>query len=204
MCNCEAFAFELVPYLQSFLKWVSQSRKTRMTAIQPKPGDSKLNKFLFTSLWNPDIDTKHWYRQSRLLSHATLDLYCFRATFSSAAYFLQPPVTTSTALNCNWGWEEFCRYFTNKVHSSWDIDENNHAITRGHTAQSCGWYRACCPSQVHSHIRSRSMAQRCVLWAKEDDFAFVFLLNPGQAAPFLPGQDSLPFLLFPRRGTEEI
>lgn len=48
--NCEALAFELVPDLQSLLKWVSQARKTCAPAIQPKPGDSELNKFLFISL----------------------------------------------------------------------------------------------------------------------------------------------------------
>lgn len=58
--NCEALAFELVPDLQSLLKWASQASKTRATAIQPKLGDSELNKFLFISLWNPDIDTKHY------------------------------------------------------------------------------------------------------------------------------------------------
>lgn len=48
--NCEALAFELVPDLQSLLKWASQASKTCATAIQPKLGDSELNKFLFISL----------------------------------------------------------------------------------------------------------------------------------------------------------
>jgi len=38
LCNCEAL--ELLPDLQTFLKWVSQARKTRATAIQLKPVNS--------------------------------------------------------------------------------------------------------------------------------------------------------------------
>lgn len=48
--NCEAPAFEPAPDLQSLSKWVSPAGKTRTTAIQPKLGDSELNKFLFISL----------------------------------------------------------------------------------------------------------------------------------------------------------
>jgi len=55
--KCEAFTCELLTDFQGLLKWVSEAMKTHTTAMQAKPGNSDLNKFLFTSLRNPAIDT---------------------------------------------------------------------------------------------------------------------------------------------------
>lgn len=98
----------------------------------------ELNKFLFISLWNSDIDTEHSYRQDNAFwlmlhkSHIALGPGSLVLCTSCSHQWLITAVVI-----CSWHWPALYSHLTNKVYGSWD--RHNSTVTSaagGHSAQS--------------------------------------------------------------------